>query len=104
MKTMMIRYKVKAERAEENIELIKAVFAELKAAAPTELRYATFTEADGLSFVHIVSSTDESNEQLTSLLAFKNFASNIQERCQEPPATAILEEVASYKSFGALDN
>ena len=50
---MMVRYKVKADRAEENAAYIQRVFEELAQTQPEGLRYASFRQNDGVSFVHI---------------------------------------------------
>ena len=55
MKRMIIRYKVKANRAIENERYITGVFEQLKRENPSGLRYAAFKLDDGVSFVHIVS-------------------------------------------------
>jgi len=53
MKQVIVRYRVKPERAAENEELVRAVYAELQETKPAGLRYATFQLDDGVSFVHI---------------------------------------------------
>ena len=55
MKRIMVTYKVKADQAQENQRLVEAVFAELAAKNPGGLRCASFTQEDGVSFVHVVS-------------------------------------------------
>ena len=42
MRQVMVRYKVKPDRAAENEELVRAVYEELQRTAPAGLRYATF--------------------------------------------------------------
>jgi len=54
-KRIMVRYKLKADRVEENKQLVKAIFAELSAKQPEGLRYAIFGFPDELYFVHIAS-------------------------------------------------
>ena len=53
MKRVMVRYKVKPDRAAENEELIRAVYDELAQTKPSGFRYATFQLDDGVSFVHL---------------------------------------------------
>ena len=55
MKRVMVRYKVKADRATENERYIASVFEQLKREQPPGLRYASFKLGDGVSFVHIAS-------------------------------------------------
>jgi hypothetical protein len=96
----MARYKVKADRAEENVRLVEAVYAQLARERPAGLRYATFRLDDGVSFVHIASYESESgNGPLTELAAFQAFVANVGERCEEQPVTAELHEVGSYGFF-----
>jgi hypothetical protein len=101
MKRLMVRYKVKADRAAENESYIAAVFEELRRKQTPGLRYASFRLGDGVSFVHIVSheSPDGANP-LGELPAFKAFASTIRDRCEEPPVAMDLAEVGSYRFFG----
>jgi L-rhamnose mutarotase len=100
MKRVMVRYKVKADKAEENKQLIRAVFEELKAKQPAGIRYATFVFPDAVSFVHIafIETTDGSNP-LTMTNAFKAFQQNIKDRCEEPPVAMDLNEVGSFNFF-----
>ena len=101
MKRVMVRYKVKADRAAENESYITRVFEQLRHDTPPGLRYASFKFDDGVSFVHIVSheATDGSNP-LSELSAFKAFTAEIRDRCEEPPVAAELKEVGSYRFFG----
>ena len=102
MRRVMIRYKVKADRAAENEAFIKAVFAQLAAEHTAGLRYATFKLDDGVSFVHIASlETADGVNPLLSLKAFQEFTSHIKDRCEEPPVTVTLNEVGSYRLFPA---
>ena len=55
MSEVVVRYKVKPERVDENERLIERVYAELAESDPGGLRYATFRLEDGVSFVHVAS-------------------------------------------------
>ncbi len=101
MKRVMVRYKVKADRAAENENYITKVFEQLRSENPTGIHYASFKLDDGVSFVHIASidSADGSNP-LGDLSAFKAFTGQIKDRCEEPPVAANLMEVGSYRFFG----
>ena len=101
MKRVLVRYKVKADRAEENVEYIKKVFAELKQNSPDGLRYASFRLQDGVSFVHIASiETTDGQNPLAQTAAFKAFQEGIKDRCEEPPAAVELDEIGSYRFMG----
>ena len=97
MRTVMVRYKVNPERAQENERLVKAVYEELQRSAPAGLHYATFRLADGVSFVHVASSeTADGHNPLRDVKAFAEFQKDIGERCAEPPVTSELHEVGSF--------
>ena len=97
MSKVMVRYKVKPERAQENEQLIRAVYEELQSSAPAGLRYATFCADDGVSFIHIASSETEGPSPLREVVAFKRFQQNVGERCGEPPASVELREIGSFR-------
>lgn len=93
----VIRYKVKPAFAAENEELIRAVFEELHRADPGNVRYASFVQDDGVSFVHVVDHDPaEGSNPLLALAAFKRFQEGIAERCEVPPAFTSMREVGSY--------
>jgi hypothetical protein len=98
MSTIMVRYKVKPERAEENEQLVRAVYEELARTAPAGLRYATFKLDDGVSFVHIAAiDTADGQNPLREVKAFQVFQKDVAERCAEPPASCELHEVGSFQ-------
>ncbi len=96
MGSSMVRYKVKPERAEENVALVQAVYAELGAARPEGLHYATFRLPDGVSFMHLVIETDQPGAMLGKIAAFQAFQADIEARCDEPPAVSEVTLVGSY--------
>ena len=61
MHQVIARYKVKPDRAEENLELVRAVYDELERTKPAGLRYATFLLDDGVSFVHLAQADADPN-------------------------------------------
>ena len=98
MKTILVQYRVKADQAAANIELIQAVFAQLASEAPAGLRYASFTQEDGLSFVHIAAVDGPANP-LQAVAAFKAFSERIKDRCELPPQSHELRTVGAYRFF-----
>ena len=96
MSTVVVRYRPKADRADENQQLVEAVFAELEGADPGSVRYATFRLADG-TFVHIAD-TDADPNPLGSIGAFAEFQKEIHERCEpgEGPDPQPATLVGSY--------
>ena len=105
MKTVMVRYKVKAGRAGENKQLIKEIFEELKAKQSEGIRYASFVMPDGVSFVHIASiETADAKNPLGMTAAFPIFTNEIKDRCEEPPVAVDLIEVGSYRIFKTIND
>ena len=82
MNVTIVKYKVKADRAKENIQYIGAVFAELKEKPPPGLHYASFNLDDGVSSVHVAASSPD-----------------IKERCEEPPAATPASLVGAFGMF-----
>lgn len=100
MQRTLIRYKVKADRAEENAQAIAEVFEQLHATAPDGVRYAAFRLEDGVSFVHLVSrETGDGSQPLLEIPAFQAFIASIRDRCEEHPVAIELEEIGAYRLF-----
>jgi hypothetical protein len=100
MKQVMVRYKVKPDRAQENEELVRAVYEELRRTRPEGLRYATFRLDDKVSFVHLASiETEDGHNPLSEVSAFGRFQENIGDRCDEAPAATALSRVGSFRLF-----
>ena len=100
MKRVLVQYKVKQDRSEENIKFIKNVFDELKVNSPAGLRYASFHQPDKLSFIHIASiETNDGTNPLSESPAFKEFQKEIKNRCEIPPYAVEINEIGSYKFF-----
>ena len=59
MTTTVVRYQAKPERADENQQLIEAVFADLEARQPDGFTYKVFRLDDGVSFIHVVIEHDD---------------------------------------------
>jgi hypothetical protein len=101
MQQVIVRYRVKPERAAENEELVRAVYAELYRTKPAGLRYATFQLDDGVSFVHLASNdTEDGQSPLSDVQAFKRFQENIDDRCEEGPVVSSVREIGSYRFLG----
>jgi len=100
MPKVIVKYKVKSDRSEENIDYINQVFKALHKASPKGLRYASFVLEDDLSFVHIASvETDDGSNPLASLPEFQAFIADIASRCDEPPQASTADLLGSYRIF-----
>jgi hypothetical protein len=100
MGSSMVRYKVLPERADENVALVQAVYAELAREQPAGLRYASFRLPDGVTFMHIVIETDQPGRILGELASFRAFQEDIVGRCEEPPVASEVVLVGSYGVTG----
>ena len=100
MKQVMVRYRVRPERADENEELVRAVYAELHETKPAGLHYATFRLDDGVSFLHLSAHDNVGPSPLTNLEAFKRFQENIADRCDEAPVVTSLTEIGTDAILG----
>jgi hypothetical protein len=93
----VVRYTTRAGSAEENEELIKAVFAQLAEQLPKGLRYVAIRLDDGVSFIHVAVHESDHNP-LAELPAFGEFASTIKGRCTDGPTPVSGTVVGSYGS------
>jgi hypothetical protein len=99
MNGILVRYKIKPEYVEQNRELVSGFLDELSTAQLAN-RYAVFTLADSVSFVHVhLFATDAEENQFTRLPAFRAFEKHLGERCEELPVVNKLEAVGSYGWF-----
>jgi quinol monooxygenase YgiN len=100
MSRVIVRYKVKPDRAQENEQLIEKVFAELAQTTPAGLRYASFKGEDGVTFFHFASiETEGGANPLDDSPAFQTFQEGIRDRCDEPPEVVQLKDIGSYLFF-----
>lgn len=100
MNPIIVQYKVKADKAQQNIDYINAVFEALKEAQPAGVRYASFQLEDGVSFIHIASiETDDGTNPLANLDAFNAFTKDISDRCEVAPVANKANLIDSYQLF-----
>lgn len=101
MRTVVVRYETKPDRADENQRLVERVFEELAERQPDNFRYASFRLEDGVTFVHIVMETgDGSNPMsLSDVPAFAEFQKEIADRCTVQPVAQGAALVGSYRFF-----
>ncbi|MGH9279797.1 MAG: hypothetical protein ACRD12_17075 [Acidimicrobiales bacterium] len=98
---VVVRYKTKPERADENQQLIEKVFAELDAMGATGFGYASLRLEDGVSFVHVAVEEDTAGSvSLADVPAFQAFTAGIADRCDEPPVAMGATLVGAHRLFG----
>ena len=98
MKTTVVRYQVKPARADENQQLIEAVFAELEQRELDGFTYKVFRLEDGVSFIHVVIEHDvEHPDSLAAVPAFQAFVADIAERCDVQPVAMGATVVGGFR-------
>jgi hypothetical protein len=98
MPTVVVRYRTKPERADENQRLVEKVFAELDEINATGFAYASFRLEDGTSFVHVVVEEDgPSSVSLNDVPAFQEFTAGIADRCDEQPVAMGATVVGAHR-------
>ena len=97
MKTVLVRYKVKADKVAENEALVKEVYKQLHEKNLEGFHYSTLKLGDGVSFVHIaVADNEQVNATFSNLPAFKNFQAGIKDRCDELPVAVPFTAIGAY--------
>jgi hypothetical protein len=96
MKTIIVRYTTRDDAVAENEALARAVFDELRAKSPAGLRYRTYREADGATFVHMAEI--DGDNPLPTIEAFKAFTRDIEERCVVAPVAVEFVPVDAYSA------
>jgi hypothetical protein len=99
MTATVVRYQTKADRADENQQLIEAVFADLEANEPDGFTYKVFRLEDGVSFVHVVIEHDDAvkSNSLQDVPAFQAFVADIADRCDVAPVAMGATIVGGYR-------
>jgi hypothetical protein len=98
MKTNVVRYQTKPEQADENQQLIEAVFAELNEREPEGFTCKVFRLEDGVSFIHVFIEHDiDDPDSLQEMPAFQAFVADIANRCDIPPTAKGATVVGGYR-------
>lgn len=98
MTTTVVRYEAKPDRADENQQLIEAVFAELEERAPEGFTYEVFRLEDGVSFIHVAIEHDvDEPDSLQDVPAFQAFVADIADRCAVAPVATGATVVGGFR-------
>jgi hypothetical protein len=98
MTMTVLRYQAKPERAEENQQLIEAVFAELDKGELDGFTYKVFRLEDGVSFIHVWIEHDIADpDSLQVVPAFQAFMADLAGRCDVPPVATGATVVGGYR-------
>jgi len=90
---MLVRYRAKPEKIDENERLIGSVFRELHAKAPKDVRYLVLRLSDG-TFCHLV---EDGSKTVASLDAFAAFRRGGEERRLDEPQQLEVSVVGNYR-------
>ena len=93
MQRMLVRYRAKPEKIEENQKLIADVFRELQAASPTDVRYLVLKLSDG-TFYHLV---EDHSKTIPSLKAFAAFRRGGEDRRIDAPEQLEATVIGNYR-------
>ena len=97
MKATVVRSQAKSDRADENQQLIEAVFGQLHEREPEGFTYQVFRLEDGVSFVHVVIEHDVPEpDSLQDVPAFQTFVADIADRCDVAPVAMGATIVGGY--------
>lgn len=98
MTTTVVRYEAKPDRADENQQLVEAVFAQLEEREPEGFTYKVFRLEDGVSFIHVVIEHDvDEPDSLQDVPAFQAFVADIADRCAVAPVATGATVVGGYR-------
>ena len=98
MRTTVVRYEAKPDRADENQQLIEAVFAELEEREAEGFTYKVFRLEDGVSFIHVAIEHDvDEPDSLQDVPAFQAFVADIADRCAVAPVATGATVVGGYR-------
>jgi hypothetical protein len=98
MTTTVVRYEAKPDRADENQQLIEAVFAELEEREAEGFTYKVFRLEDGVSVDlggrRII---NKKPDPLQDVPAFQAFVADIADRCTVAPVATGATVVGGYR-------
>jgi len=98
LKTTVVQYQAKPDRADENQQLLEAVFDDLEERAPEGFIYRAFRLDDGVRFIHVLVDQDaEEPHSIEDLPAFRAFAADLVDRCAVPPELSGATIVGRYR-------
>ena len=102
MKAVYVKYRVDPSFAESNAGNIRQVMDDLRESGSEGVRYQSFRESDGVTFVHFgMYSDDAALERLSSLPSFQAFQQALKgSNPVQPPTAEWLDLVgSSYDIF-----
>ncbi|GAA4903035.1 hypothetical protein [Streptomonospora salina] len=97
MMRIMFTCELKPDAVDEDLALLKEVYAELEVKRPAGMRYDTFQADDGVTLVSLVE-LEGGPEAMHGLPAFQRYRSTLEQRCVRPPSMTVLNELGTYSA------
>ncbi len=98
MLAMLLRTKVKAEKAAEVEAAVRSLFATLEEARPQGVRYTSYRLQDGVTYVVLLQIEEGIDNPLPKVPEFQEFQENLKGWLAEPPAPEQLTAIGDYRS------
>jgi hypothetical protein len=92
---VMIRYRLRPDQLQPDRRLLDAVYDELAATRPQDVRYATFVLEDGVSFIALAEGGGAG--RFSQIESFRAYRQGLDDRCSDPPVVTELHDVRSYR-------
>ncbi len=100
MPAVVVRYRTKPDRTEENQQLVEKVFAELDEMHATGFGYASFRLDDGVSWLHVIVEDEGGLGIACRRACIWEFQAGIADRCAEQPVAMAATDVGTHRIFG----
>jgi len=98
MSAMLLRTKVKADKATEVEAAVRSLFAALEEAQPKGIRYTSLRLADGVTYVVLLQVEEGIDNPLPKLPEFLRFQENLKGWLAEPPAPDQVTVIGDYQA------
>lgn len=98
MSAMLLRTRVKAEKAAEVEAAVRVLFAALDEARPHGVRYSSYRLQDGVTYVVVLQIEEGIDNPLPKVPEFLEFQENLRGWLAEPPAPEQLTVIGDYRS------
>ena len=97
MKAVYVKYQVDPSFADANAQNIRKVMSDLREAGSDGVRYQSFRQSDGVTFVHFGMYRDDvAVERMTSMPSFQAFQKALREsKPVQPPNAEWLDLIGS---------
>ena len=99
MTVLMVRAKIKEEKAADAKAAVGNVIQELEQARPADVRYTASLLSDGVTFVALVELNPDGSHPLAPFPAYAEFVESLKRWYAEPPVVERMTVIGSYQLF-----